>query len=912
MISTAALILFGIAAVFVAGYGPTLLLLDRKENRSRLVVIPVLGLASYIVATHVFAGLHFAGAAATLGASIVLAALGFGVPRNRRLDRREVREALAVFAICGAGLLLAAWPLLREGYASYLAFGNPDAAFNSAINEGLLHYGYVEHQSGYPWFWPNLSVAHVFGAGYVCVLLAAVTGADVLKLHDVATAGMVFVVPSAVYLFSIVCLRASRRTALIAAAASAVSSQLCFTFFLQSFGALTFVALLPGFLAACAEALDTKGFRQTLCAALLFTGTSFGYYAAFAVMVLLLGVQAVVALAKRTIRFKELGLAAAIFAAVPLAAYPALTLSIFERSVMESGSSRLVASLSGPEVLLSFAYTLTDQFIPFFWGLTLPPLASASLFEPPAWGYLLVLGLAALLSAVLLWFLFRPRSDVRLDTRIQLIVLLAAVTYFIFRHNAYGVFKLAGWLNPVFLPFLVCGIVPGLTRSGSGKWFARCRYVVLLVLVGFNVGWAAKVGVFSLPDATGNTGKNMSGFTAQDLGGLSSLEKIVPADARILVAIPDAVVQRWVLTYLRRGNVSAVPYLNLSPDQPDVWDEVAASGADPAGFVLTWAMFRDVIPSQVERPLWHNAKFQLASVHSQKDFLMIGRGWYRIESIPESAEPWQHRFRWLRSYGDIMVLNGSGKESRLRLTIVSGFGQPSPNHSISFAINGEKFDEIQISGTANVITKPFRASGFMNRLEISLSDTAKAEPGRWALFGKWVPRDSRWLNIAISNIEMISDQEYSATRMPCRLDFSQPAVWSAPRIDGIYDDQWVAGEARVSLQPCGGPPDAVSIDGSMPGLPNTRPPFPVIVSVDGTPHTVELAKAGPFKISVPLPDAARHSLPYDIAVRTPRTFVPAELGLGPDSRRLSIRLQAIGLSHRAAEKAGRAESSLAK
>ena len=609
----------------------------------------------------------------------------FGVPRDRRLDRREIRESLAIFAICSAGFLLAAWPLLREGYASYLAFGNPDAAFNIGVNEGFLRHGYRSSVTDFPSFWPNLTFGHAFGAGYICVLLAVLTGADIFKLHDVVAAGFVFIVPASVFLFSFACLKASRRTALIAAGVSALSSQLSYTFYLQSFGALTFVALLPGFLAMCTEALDTKGLRQTLCAALLFTGASFGYYAAFAVMVLLLAVQAVVVLAKRTIQFKELWRGAAIFAAVALVAFPALTLSTFQRSVLESGSSRLVASLTGHEVLLSFAYTLTDQYLPFFWGLTIPPLAAGSLFEPPAWGYLLALGLAALFSAILLWYLFRPRSAIRLDTRIQWIVLLAVIAYFVLQRNGYGAFKLAAWFNPVFFSLLVCGIVADAPVPRNSKWLTWCRYGFLLAFVALNVDWAARLGVASLPDSKGIPGKNLSDFTARDFEGLSSLGKIVPVDARILVAIPDAVVQRWVLTYLERGNVSAVPFLSLSPDEPDSAELIAASGAGSACYVLTWFGSGDVTPAGVEKSVWHNARFQLVPMGAIKDFLMISRGWYRMESVPDSPEQWQHRFRWLRSHGEMLLLNGPGEERRLRLTFVSGEGQQSPNRSISFA-----------------------------------------------------------------------------------------------------------------------------------------------------------------------------------------------------------------------------------
>jgi hypothetical protein len=499
-----------------------------------------------------------------------------------------------------------------------------------------------------------------------------------------------------------------------------------------------------------------------------------------------------------------------------------------------------------------------------------------------------------LLTAVLLWLLFRPRSAVRPETRTQIGILLAVVAYYFISANGYGTFKLAGWLNPVFFAFLICGIVPAAPAAGGSRWLVRCRYGIVLAMVGLNVGWAAKLGRCSRADYTWASGKNLSGFTARDFEGLSSLGRIIPADARILVAIPDSVVQRWVLTYLKRGNVSAVPYLSLSPDEADSSEQVAAAGMDSARYILTWSESGDVISTPLDHPLWRNAKFQLAAMDSIKDFVMMGRGWYRMERVPSSTEQWQHQFRWLRTSGDIILLNATGEEKRLRLTIVSGYGQPLPERSISIALNGERFDEIRTSGIATVITKPFRASGFMNRLTIFLPDNAQPIPSRWGLIRPWVPKDGRRLNIAVANIELMGDREYSAMRMPCRIDFARENDWKVSGVGGLYGDRWIAGEAHVSLQPCGDP-DAVSVEGSIPVAPPSQPPFPVIVSVDGASHTIELAKTGPFRISVPLPAPARHDRPYEIAVRTPWAFVPAEIGRGADRRRLSIRLNVIEL-----------------
>jgi hypothetical protein len=901
VIPTLGLVFLAIAMLFVAGYGPTLLLVDRKENRSRAIIVPAFGLACYIVVTHFLASLQLSGGWISLISPLVFGVLVFTVPRNRRLDRREIRESLGVFAICCAGLLLAIWPLLREGYASYLATGNADAAYNLGVYDAFQHHAYRGPLSTSIPYWPNVQFGLVFGVGYLCVLLAQVTGANVLKLHEVVSASLVFVAPATVFLFSVVCLKAPRRTALVAAAASAFSSLVCYTFYLQSIGAMTFIALLPAVLALWSEALDAKASRQIAVAAFLFTGTSFGYYAAFPIMLLLLAVAAAVALARRAIGIKELWRSVAILASVALISFPALTLAIFRRSLAESSSSRLVATLQGPEVLLSFAFALTEQYLTFFWGLLIPPLASGSAFEAPSWGFLFALVLSVLLSAALLYFVLRRRAAVPLQTQAQVSVLLAAVVYFVFRNNGYGAFKLAAYLNPIFLPFLVCGITPEGRSAGKGKgrWLARCRYGILVALVGLNLAWSVRLGLASLPSST-LAGKSMSGFSAEDFDGLSSIPKSIPADARILAAIPDAVVQRWALTYLNQSKVSTVPLLSLSPEEADSSEQLAATGADSAHYLLTWALRNhDVIHQRALSPVWQNAKFQLIPIESVRNFLTIGRGWYRMEALPQSTQEWQHQFRWLRSHGEFILLNASGEELRLRLTVVSGDGQPTPDRLISVALNGEKFDEIVTAGVGNVVTRPFRAHGFMNRLSISLPDSAQPVPSRWGLFRRWVPKDGRRLNVAVSKVELINDREYRAIRAPCRVDLSRPDAWGTPGLSGIYADGWIAHEAHILLEPCG-KSDSISIQGSVPRLPQSEPPFPVTVSVNGGLQTVELSKPGPFMVTLPVPQGGAKGRPYDIIVGSPRTFVPAELGLGPDRRRLSIMVNAIEIHQRLA------------
>lgn len=888
--ATLLLVIVSIAVLFLAGYGPTLLLLERGQKWSRLIAVPVVGLGCYIVVSHFFASLGLTGRSISWVCAGVFGVLVFLVPRHRRLSRRELTDSLPPLAICLAGLLLAIWPLLYEGHNSYLAFGNPDAAFNSAIYEDLQGHSYAELFAGSVPLWPNVKFGWVFGAGYIGVLVALLTGADILKLHEVLSASLVFAAPASVFLFCLLGLKISVRRAMLAMCVSAVSSLVCYAFYLQSLGAMTLIALLPALVGIWSAGLESGQRRLILLSALLFAGACFGYYACLPVLAILLASAALLGLAKRTIGLRALAQSAVIVVAVFLISFPALALAVFRRAVFETFSPRLQASLDGPEVLLSFAFALTEQFLPFFWGISMPPMAWDSFFAPPALGFLLVLGLSMLLLAVFAAILTKPAWGIPLPVRLQVGLLLAVVLYFILRHNAYGVLRLAAWVNPLVFPCLVSGILPPAEPSEGRRRSLRLHWL-LVPLVGLNLYWCVRLGVSSLHNSN-LSGKSISGFTAADFDALKSAAHSVEPQARILVAIPDPVVQRWVITYLRHWKFSAVPYLYFSPDQPDEYEHLAAADAALASYILTWSgRSNDVISYLHLRPLWQNGKFQLVRREAARNLLVVGRGWYRLEGSPDSPYQWQHRFRWLRSNGELLLLDPTDELLRLRLAIVPGFGNTDPARSIALSVNGEEFDRIAISGFGSVVSQPFRGQGFLTRVSLSLADNAQPLPRPWGLFNKWVPKDGRRLNVAVSRIELLTEQDYQRLPLPCVFDLSKSDAWDAPFLTGIYPDGWIAGETRVTLRRCSDC-DAISLQGFAPGVSGSSFPLPIMTSVNGRPlQPVEVRQAGDFTVTVPLPPALRTSDLFDIRIQPSRTFVPG----GAERRRLSAMLKRIEL-----------------
>ncbi len=883
---TLVLVLITLGIIFGAGYAPTLWLLERDAKPSRLVAIPVVGLATYIVVAHLFASQGFTGRTTSWICAGAIAVSLLSVPRDRRLSRQEIVQGLVPLGVCLAGLLLGAWPLLYQGYNSYFGFGNADAAFTLAAFEDLRDYGYQTGVTGSVTFWPNAQFAHLFGAGFLALQVAQLTGVSLLKLHDVVSSGLLFAAPASVFLFCTLVLKAERRWAILAMIVSASGCLVGYTFYLQSLGALTLMALLPAALALWSAALESGRRRLMLLSALLCTGACFGYYASLPLLAMLLGSAALTALAKGTTTWRTVSRATLVVAVLMLAAFPSLTLATVRRAIAEATSSRLQTSLTGQEVLLSFAFALTEELLPFFWGLSVPPLAWGSPMAPSEIGFWVVLGLAALLFAFLIASLIRPVLPVAV--RVQAGLSLAALLYLLLRDNAYGVFKFAAWINPLMFSCLVIGVVFLLRKPQNCGWSWKACWV-LAPLIAFNVFWTLRLGAGCLEDSR-LAGKSMAGFKAGDFDALRSLSEAVGPDARILVAVPDPIVQRWAITYLRRRNLAAVPYLSFSPEEADPSEAVAAAGAERASYLLTWsAPNYDVTAFRETQPIWRNDKFQLVPMDAVRDFIVLGKGWYRLEGYSNSPFFWQRRFRWLRSNGEILLLKPSAQRLRLRLTVVAGYGRKEPDRVITLWVNGEKADEVAISGVGAFVSRPFQARGFLTRLRLSLPDNAQPEPKPWGLFNRWVPKDSRRLNLAVSRIEVVTEHEYQKLAPPCRLDLSDARAWEAPYLTGVYADRWIAGETRVLLRRCS-EAEAIAVSGFLPGVPGAPVPLQLEMWVNGTHlEPQEVNRAGSFLVRFPLPPALRSAPNYEIRLRPSRSFVP---GSG-DSRPLSVLLERI-------------------
>jgi hypothetical protein len=248
----------------------------------------------------------------------------------------------------------------------------------------------------------------------------------------------------------------------------------------------------------------------------------------------------------------------------------------------------------------------------------------------------------------------------------------------------------------------------------------------------------------------------------------------------------------------------------------------------------------------------------------------------------------------MRKRGELLLLNAHEFPQRLRLTLLSGSGNSSPQRTISVILNGELLDRIHLMSAARVVTKPFVARQPWSQIELLVDEDADPGPRPWGLWNLWVPAEPRRLNIGLMEIELVSaDLREIEASSHNFLAADEPAIL----VNGIFPDRWMASEATVTLR-AHFVPDEIRIKGLIPGVPTLPFPYPLRVSVNGEalPPCV-IASPGSVHLNCPIPGQIRTSIQpgalVKIELRADATFSTVR-----DPRKLSLRLECVELGRR--------------
>ena len=105
---------------------------------------------------------------------------------------------------------------------------------------------------------------------------------------------------------------------------------------------------------------------------------------------------------------------------------------------------------------------------------------------------------------------------------------------------------------------------------------------------------------------------------------------------------------------------------------------------------------------------------------------------------------------------------------------------------------------------------------------------------------------------------------------------------------GVYDDQWMGGEAVFSI--LGRSLVSFEVQGHLPSLAPIVPQELAVRVGRGEAQIVSLAAAGPFTFTVPLRSNGASPGAWEVSLIPDRTFRPMEYGISPDDRELSVQL----------------------
>jgi hypothetical protein len=880
------------------GVGVTCLLL-RERGPYRVAAIPIIGLCSGILFTLFLSRFGLTGrsiAVLTLSFFFVINCVGWW---RRRIAGGELRSALPVALFCLLAVGLTAWPLVWTGYQSYWGFANPDHALYISIIEyleshpfGIAPPAYLG--SFYALGSPQPLEIHydssvILGVSYFFPMLSLLTGAPAGLLFGVVTAAVTAIAPASVYVLSQFGLKLPREISLAAASLTACSALLAYTLYLHSLGTMTVIAILPAGIAFALDFLRDPLSQKLPAVVLIVVAMYYDYFPGFAFLVVAIGTAALITLLSNKSRIRSVFLLAVSTVAVLFAVSTSHAVIILRRLIFEGTTDRLVTR---EELHTTFALALTERGLPFFWGLWLPYMPGNAFFGNQDAGHYIYLFTSLLFFVLLSLAALRPLSGISLEYTGAVAAILAVLILYVVVGNGYGGFKLITWMHPLVLTALVAAAF-GTRRILRQRHYNVLSYLPLCLLAwyaGWNTMHAFELGRHSLGDRPG-----LNNAPRLRLNDFRDLQQVADkwGSKGVVVALPDAVAQSWLIPFFRNSVTQFFPQISLSVENSSPW----LIRERPVGnYLLHWTDdSQELFGLAASAAVWQNERFALTPLEACRDVLTFGRGWYRKESASENPLSWQHRFRWLRNRGELLILNPSPGTKRLLLNLVAGYGFTSPQRHVEVILNGQKLEDIQFAAQTRLVTRPFVAPGPWSQIEIHVREEVPPLPRRHALWNRWVPADSRSLNIAVSELALIGDGEEDSF-MTSSMEFG-PGKRTRGFADGIYEDGWVGEWAEICLRV---PPVATTLEiaGTVPGISALTFPYKLPISLDGYPlDPIEIRHPGSFQLTIPLPnlqlDAGKA---VHIKLGPLSTFGGPTQAFAGDSRSLSVFLMRVALA----------------
>lgn len=715
-LTTVLYVALSMSLLFLSGYGITALCLRDEDGAIRWVVMPIAGLALWVL---VIENLGVLGLGTKKGAPLallVMIALAIAVrlrmgPIAPTLDGSP-RTAWGVAGLC---LAVVVWPMLLLSHKNYIGFGNPDALIYFSLAEYFQHHGYREFPftSDEIRYHPILNMVHRFqaihrrvGEAYWVSSVASLLRSDPKEVLPIVHATAYSLIPLSVYGMSRLGFGLDTQQALLAMFLQGVNAVLALIYFQQLLPHSMGLTLLPLILGIGVYLIRTPRAGPAALLGLLLAGLVTVYPELLPFAVIPLGASLMASW--RSLDRRRVLHAAILALLVMVALNPAYLLG---------GLKYALRQASGRPGGLSYFYANQPIMFPIYWGLTSKSLAYSPHVPNPfqVAQFALVFPVAAGLLGVAILGV-RRLARLGRNTYVACLVAYALIglgVLLFMPGYTYGFFKFLSYTQFLTLTALAVGLT-ALWRARKTDPGGRTRKLLAATLggayVGLNLVNIAIFGFIAIQDQRSFGVRGVSAFPQnEELKQLRTIRSVIDPDDHVVVNVVSLLPQQYLGYYLKDIRVSfSQPMYHMArfrqgpPPSADVLKDSYVLEARDAS--------TDVVVNQTADPLWTNQTFALsrfprlfASLVIPKPGEHVNTNWYALEYDGRARRP----YRWVNNDAMIRVIGPVGETVTLTVELDPGpWGLPD-HRTIDVFVNHASLQTVIVRGRTRVQTVPF-------------------------------------------------------------------------------------------------------------------------------------------------------------------------------------------------------------
>lgn len=918
------LILAAFILVVTMGYGASFTLLPAQYRRYIPMVAPATGFLAFCMVTITLSGTF----SLTVTVSGILAAsllTGYSTA-VAFVHRRDWGVAFSDWRdlgiLVGIMITVAFWSVMHQGVHLYLGTVNPDFSQSLSFLDALLRFDlpfFVDHttlpgvnEEPFITAFPDQFQAR-FGAVTFAHLLSVLFRAEHRAVLMTTITVCLLCLPPAVFFFSSALLGMKRQASMLAGALVAVSAPISMSLVHALVGQNSAIASIPLGLTLGFLALRTGSTRLWLFLLMIVNALIFVYVMMSPFILAPIGLYAAYMVVVDRGRSLPALLKSMFVVLVAFALVNAGMARNMIQFFMDLGT--LVGGIYQSHIYSEY---LTEAVVTYSMGITAYPWTNSLIVKFFGSGGYLTAETLIVLATILVFlsYLYSLRLWMRQGAQDSvafvaccLLVYFAVGSYYTFvKPYGYSAFKMVSWLNCFVPAFMAYGLVrawEGLKHRDLALPASKSvvLFSLLLCYVAFNTLSSIDYGLKSY-----GRDRQAGLINSYGIGNNPEWKEIGPAllhytpvGSMIALGFPDLIANSWAAyyAYLANRSVSYSSHGLYPDDEAFLPDMVTHLARDVKGrYILDSRPFFKagqgdfyLLPSRtnlnaeiVESPpsgkaVWENETVRLMKAADVQDFLVTGRGFYRLEYAQTEKLAWWSpgNFRWSDEGGEILQFNPTrpGQPYRLSFVAIVGYGLTQDTRTIEIFHNRTKIDEQVVYSSARIVSAPYYPTPGMNKLTIRIKE--KSGPMANKRFSLWNPNiQAEWrrLNMQFGQVR-VTPSVPMVVEPGSEADFKTILNHSVT-FNGFNIDGWLRDRGEFTI----GRPEGVTgirIRFQIPGGAGSSFPYNIKFKIGGEQYERYFDRAGENTVEFPIDAVAPREVKVEIVPATPRR-VPAGEG----------------------------------